>query len=381
MTIELARPSTPLGDAIPVGNLVHRLRIPFTEWAAADFPQPPTIIRGLLHHGINIAGGEPGTYKTWFAMHVAVAVASGRPLFGRYPIDRPGRVLYIGYEGHPGANRDRLVSITRSAGMEPVDLQERLDVIWAQEGTQVDAGSEFHRSLIDAAPEYALIVLDVLWDAWSGDPIDNKQVNRELKPMVLQPIVDRGASWLIVHHASKANEANKGRRIGQNFNCGQALLRIRDSIIELVGKSNDPAVRVRVQVKDGKAVDPFILHAPEAWATSSSSAGLTWAPEEDRAGVDYAPAIMAYVENHPGCSKNAIDKGVTGSRSALLACVDQLAAGDKPKLVHIVGDGYYCAGSEPVRNHPEPLAPEGGSTGSPLQGGRTGNHPPDEEIY
>ena len=56
------------------------------ELMAKDWPSPEWIIEGILpEQGICILAGNPGDGKTWVALHVALCVSIGTPVFDHFP--------------------------------------------------------------------------------------------------------------------------------------------------------------------------------------------------------------------------------------------------------------------------------------------------------
>ncbi|MFN8626219.1 MAG: AAA family ATPase [Candidatus Binatia bacterium] len=72
--------------------------------------------------GAGIIGGTPKSCKTWLALELAVAVASGSDALGRFPVASPGPVLAYGAEDGPAQLRERLLAITRARTLELADL-------------------------------------------------------------------------------------------------------------------------------------------------------------------------------------------------------------------------------------------------------------------
>jgi hypothetical protein len=74
---------------------------------------------------VGIVGGEPKCCKSFLALDVAVAVASGAPCLRRFRPARTGRVLLFAAEDAPHVVRARLAGIARAAGVvfETLDLQ------------------------------------------------------------------------------------------------------------------------------------------------------------------------------------------------------------------------------------------------------------------
>jgi RecA-family ATPase len=75
--------------------------------------------------GVGIIGGEPKCCKSFLALDVAVAVASGRPCLRRFRTARTGRVLLYAAEDALHVVRERLVGIASAANvaLEALDLQ------------------------------------------------------------------------------------------------------------------------------------------------------------------------------------------------------------------------------------------------------------------
>ncbi len=66
---------------------------------------------------VGIVGGEPKCCKSFLALELAVAVASGRPCFGRYRVDRAGPVLLFAAEDSTRIVRTRLAGIAAARGV------------------------------------------------------------------------------------------------------------------------------------------------------------------------------------------------------------------------------------------------------------------------
>lgn len=74
---------------------------------------------------VGIIGGEPKSGKSFLALDMAVAVASGTPCLRRYAVKRPGRVLLYAAEDALHVVRTRLDGICHTAGvsLSSIDVQ------------------------------------------------------------------------------------------------------------------------------------------------------------------------------------------------------------------------------------------------------------------
>lgn len=90
---------------------------------AAQLEARPVTQRFLIdelwgEEAVGIVGGEPKCCKSFLALDLAVAVASGRPALRRFAVARPGPVLLYAAEDALHIVRERLVGICAAAGVE-----------------------------------------------------------------------------------------------------------------------------------------------------------------------------------------------------------------------------------------------------------------------
>ena len=94
---------------------------------AAELAEVPTERRWLVEHlwgdeAVGIVGGEPKCCKSFLALDLAVAVASGAPCLRRFAVACTGRVLLFAAEDALHIVRQRLAGIARAAGRDLADL-------------------------------------------------------------------------------------------------------------------------------------------------------------------------------------------------------------------------------------------------------------------
>ena len=97
---------------------------------AHELPDSPEEGRWLLEglwteEGVGIIGGEPKCCKSFLALSLAVAVASGEPCLGRFRVVRKGRVLLFAAEDALPLVRRRLEGLCAACGrrLPDVDIQ------------------------------------------------------------------------------------------------------------------------------------------------------------------------------------------------------------------------------------------------------------------
>ncbi|HGY09736.1 MAG TPA: AAA family ATPase [Oceanithermus profundus] len=81
--------------------------------------RPAWLVESLwAEQAVGFIAGTPKSCKTWLALELAVAVASGRPCMGRFRVHQRGHVLLVAAEDTPGAVRHRVECIARARGVD-----------------------------------------------------------------------------------------------------------------------------------------------------------------------------------------------------------------------------------------------------------------------
>jgi hypothetical protein len=251
--------------------------LPVTRAADLD-PRPPErrwLIDGLWgDQAVGIVGGEPKTCKSFLALDMAVAVASGAPCLRRFPVARTGRVLLFAAEDALGVVRCRLDGICAAAGVDLAALD--LDVITAPT-LRIDTLDDQAR-LADtlAAFRPTLLILDPFVRLHRID----ENVCSEVAPLLayLRDLQRRFAlAILVVHHARKG----AGRvRAGQALRGSSEFHAWIDSAIYLRRTDDELTLTVEHRAEPSHGPIPVQLAADgaalaltiEAAAPSSASA-------------------------------------------------------------------------------------------------------------
>lgn len=85
-----------------------RLRlVSAAELALREFPEPKWAVDGIIPEGLSILAGDPKIGKSWLALNVGIAVASGGVALGSIEVEQ-GDVLYLALEDTERRLADRL---------------------------------------------------------------------------------------------------------------------------------------------------------------------------------------------------------------------------------------------------------------------------------
>ncbi len=177
--------------------------LPAGIFSAADlqgrvFPPIKWIVPGILPEGLTLLAGKPKLGKSWLALDIAVAVASGGSVLGREC--EPGPVLCLALEDNQRRLQRRLQLVAGSTPW-PRDLE------FHTEWPRLPAGLGRMRNWVIARPGARLLIADTLAvirpparaaeSAHSGDYAAMRGMH--------QLANEHGISVLVVHHVRKAD--------------------------------------------------------------------------------------------------------------------------------------------------------------------------------
>ena len=190
-------------DLLPV-EPAHRLA-PRTE-------EHRWLIDGLWgEESVGLIGGEPKSFKSFLALDMVVAVASGRPCLRRFAVSRPGRVLLFAAEDPPHLVRQRLEGIAHvaSVALGQLDVQViTAPYLWLDERDHVD---RLYRTVENMKPR--LLVLDPFVRLHNRDENASSAI-APLLALLRELQRHHHLAVVVVHHARKG---------GSSVRAGQAL--------------------------------------------------------------------------------------------------------------------------------------------------------------
>ncbi len=192
-------------NALMVGD-DGQLKPPLSALTAADiltteWPEPRWVVPTMLCEGLGILAGRPKIGKSWLALQVACAVATGGRVFDKDV--EAGPVLYLALEDSPRRLQSRMRALgwgnNNPGDADFLTLTEFLDQI----GPLNAGGAEVLARQIRAR-RYRLAVIDTLSRSIRGDQNDADVMTAALSP--LQGVaLDCGCALVFVDHHRKAN--------------------------------------------------------------------------------------------------------------------------------------------------------------------------------
>ena len=156
---------------------------------------------------VGIIGGAPKSCKTWMALEMAVAVASGSPCLGTFRVPSPGPVLLYAAEDSAAALRVRLESLAQHHRLDLAMLD--IHVITA-DSLRLDRPADQQR--LDATLLLHRPVLLMLDPLVRLHAIDENAAGEIAALLGYLRVLQRktGAAIALVHHARKNVSTNGG---------------------------------------------------------------------------------------------------------------------------------------------------------------------------
>ena len=175
---------------------------------ATDDRAPPWLIEHLWGaEGVGCIGGMPKIGKTWLALEVAVAVASGRPCLGRFAVKNPGPVLLFCAEDHVRDVKQRVAGLAKAKDLD----FDKLAVGWIGVSDLLLDDPRHRRALArtvaDKKPR--LLVLDPLVRLHRGDENSAADVS-DLLGYLRGLQRDHHVAIVLVHHIRKSGGSEPG---------------------------------------------------------------------------------------------------------------------------------------------------------------------------
>jgi AAA domain len=302
--------------------------------ASAASTTPWLIDQLWTAQAVGIIGGTPKSYKTWMALEMAVAVASGSACLDRFAVPSAGLVLLYAAEDSAADLRLRLESLAHRHGIPLASLDLR--VITA-DALRLDRTADQERltaTLLLHRP--ALLILDPLVRLHAVDENAAGEIAALLGYLrALQR--QSGSAIALIHHARKNVAADGGA--GYSLRGSSDLYAWVDSFLYL--RRHHGQLMLSAEHRSASGAGPFALEL----ANSESKPYLRLVPHaSEPAARDPLPdQILAWLGH--ACeprTAESIRSGLQVRNQRLVECLRQLC--DQGKVVRLP-QGYVSASS------------------------------------
>lgn len=205
------------------------------ELIATDFPEPRWIVPGFIPEGFAILAGVPKLGKSWMALNLAIAVATGGRFLGSVEVDQVG-VLLISREDTPSRLKNRFAKL----GFTGSELLH-IATDWPKGKLAVEQLDLF----LDDNPGIMLVIVDTL--ARIIDIEDSRDYLETYEAVgALKHVADSHATAIVaIHHVGKAQRDDWVQTLMDSTGYGAAAITLMaatrkrgqvDAVLKVTGR-------------------------------------------------------------------------------------------------------------------------------------------------
>lgn len=300
------------------------------KFLAAEDEQLEYIIPGLLpKRALAHWHGDPRTLKSFAAMDVAVAAATGTAAFGqeRFQTQRRFQVLYSSQEDGASIVRPRFKKSICARGI--TDFPETLGFAIHR---GIDFDSELWRERFFAevtALGFELVIID---------PIRSFTANADKGPAEVLPIakffrklIEHGITVLVIHHDVKPPTNGPDMRRRSHRASGGAWFSVSECPCSFEKIGQGQSLVTPEDYKFSADPQPFTI-------TYKETPGKVWLIGEDSTAEEAQSLaidtkVLDYITAQSGASGNAIAKGIRARREAITDALERLQKAGKADSV------------------------------------------------
>lgn len=180
-----------------------------------DVAERPSETRWLVQSlwpapAVSVIGGQPKCGKSFLGLELAVAVASATPFLGRFPVERPGRVLAYLAEDSPGDVKARVRALCRDRRVDLATLDLHLITAPSLRLDERHDRERLEHAIATLQPR--LLLLDPLIRLHAVDENDSRAVSALLGHL-RQLERTHDLSVVLVHHTRKNQHGRPGQAL------------------------------------------------------------------------------------------------------------------------------------------------------------------------
>jgi hypothetical protein len=204
-------------------------------------------------NSVGFISGQPGSFKTWFSLNIALSIASGSPFLGKYKCKK-GKVIIFNAEDTQTQTKLRIAAFAREKGLNIDNLEIYLMDIYALSLNDKNTQEAIMNTLLREQPSF--IILDPLRNIHTLNEDNSTEMVEILNFLRL---INRkyNCSILLVCHDKKPAKEATGNRAAQ-VRGTSAIVGWRDNAIYLnLGKSSD--IGIEIYNRGCKSITPFFV--------------------------------------------------------------------------------------------------------------------------
>lgn len=219
---------------------------------AKDIKAAPVVVDGLLPAGLSLLAGAPKRGKSWLALALAVAVATGGTFLDRRT--RQGKALYLDLESGESRTQRRMSILLPGEWPEDLCISHRADML-GDKGFLLDQ----IRDWLDRNPDTRLVIIDTVGRVRGRGRPGEDAYNADTRTYgALQALaLERGIAILGVHHYKKG--VDDGDDWFEKISGSMGLTGVCDTVLALTGKRDDPDCILKSSSRDFEGIGDMVL--------------------------------------------------------------------------------------------------------------------------
>jgi AAA domain len=269
----------------PTRLTLDRLR----DLQTKELPETRWAIEPILPEGLTILGGKPKLGKSWLALSILHAIATGGVALGHYPVEQ-GEVLYIALEDGEKRLKHRANTALGNVLASP-------DFYYKTEWPRMDEGGlEELERILDEHPRMRLVCIDT-WARFKPKSHGGRASQYDEDYDALQPLQAlagrKGVSILVVDHMRKLESDDPVDMVSGSTGKTGAV----DGFLLLFRKRHETDARLAVVGRDIVEPDQELLLEFSQQCASWTVKGK--AEDENVSATPARQAILDLLAHHP----------------------------------------------------------------------------------
>jgi hypothetical protein len=190
-------------------------------------PALPMIDKLLYQGTLAQIAGDPGSYKTFFTLGLACAIASNLDSWETYAVEKHGPVIYVAAEGVSGV-RARILAWCEDQHQDPDSLNLHL----YPEPIQLGSYNEIEELTNLAVDMGAVLVIFDTRARCTSDLNENDATEQDVAIRNAEKIrMASGATVLMIHHSARSGTAGRGSNAWDGAVWSDMRLSARDNVV------------------------------------------------------------------------------------------------------------------------------------------------------
>jgi hypothetical protein len=251
--------------------------------------------------------GKRASFKSWSALQLAVALASGKPLFNKFDTSKVS-VLYIDEENGIETLKDRISKIKQG-----MDINETLDNLGyvSFEGIKLDRvewRDKINNFLTDHNP--CVIIVDSFRRIISAEENDATEVNKVFTELIRPITQEHNCTWILIHHLRKGVGGKAPEDIMDELRGSSELTNYADIVIIFTrpSKTQNRFIFREAKCRRAKEQPPYMIEMKWDETYNSLFFDTIGTAEEILDSIDVCcKRIMIYLEENNLISFEAKD--------------------------------------------------------------------------